>query len=151
MSWCVNVCISAMTCSLTVTETVSKFVDDFSLVWLTTKKEMRHQRHVQLLLIMDCHAWYLCDSSTSLIWLNVFSYYEVYHHRRLELSMENNECRPHRVLVGKWVKHNQNIHLCTYLYFSETHLQSNILHLIAETSRTHARMCLLGFLILLPI
>ena len=59
-------------------------------------------------------------------------------------------------LLDKWVKYNENYFLFIYTFFSWTHLQvrrdDGFSRLMAQTTRTRARMCLLGgFLTLLPI
>ena len=65
------------------------------------------------------------------------------------------EIRPRR-LLEKWVKYNENFYLFIYTFFSSTHLQvrrdDGFSRLMAQTTRTRARMCLLGVsLTLLPI
>jgi len=60
-------------------------------------------------------------------------------------------------LLDKWVKYNENIiYLFIYTFFSSTHLQvrrdDGFSRLMAQTTRTRARMCLLRVsLTLLPI
>ena len=51
-------------------------------------------------------------------------------------------------LLGKWVKYNEIFYLFIYTFFSSTHLQvrrdDGFSRLTAQTTRTRARMCLLG-------
>jgi len=60
-------------------------------------------------------------------------------------------------LLDKWVKYNDNFfYLFIYTYFSSTHLQvrrdDGFSRLMVQTTRTRARMCLVGVsLTLLPI
>ena len=57
----------------------------------------------------------------------------------------------HGGLLGKCVKYNQNFYFVIYVYplFLRTHLQvrpiGRFSRLMAQTTRTHARMCLWGF------
>ena len=61
--------------------------------------------------------------------------------------MQNFMQIPPRGLPGKWVKYTQKF-FYPYTFFSETHLQvrrfGGFLRAMAQTTRSRARMCLLG-------